>query len=116
MGSVTFSYRRLKLYFRECLSIYSILKRRHQLRGLMKWAKSKRLNNPYRLYENRWIDEEIRLHRYAVTYPQLTLILRWLFWLGHQLLPYNRHYSKGAASQYRTMNLTPRHIKTYSYT
>lgn len=88
--------------------LYSILcayNRRAELLRLIGWAKRKRLAVPLRLYQNRLLDEEIRLNRYTVRYPSLTRWARRIHLLNTILFPALRYYPYGSAAGYRYKNL-----------
>lgn len=100
---MTYAMRR----WQEICSLIGILNRRVELRQLICWARRKRLSGPRRAYENRLIDEELRLGRYVLVYPRFTLTLRWLHWIGRRALPrLRRRPRSGAAARYRAYNLT----------
>ena len=85
----------------EVMSLINILNRHAELRQLLQWSKRKHLSRPQKLYQSRLQDEEIRLNRYLVRYPTMTIWTRRLhtLWRGLSLTP--RTYRRGYAAKYR---------------
>jgi hypothetical protein len=116
LESVTISIHRLCTAQKISLAVLRCLQRRSELRQLVQWAQRKRLSKPLRLYQNRLLDEEIRLNHYTLQRPRPTLTLRWIFWFYKRLVPAPRYYRRGSAVWYRSAFLTSTHSTTYSVT
>jgi hypothetical protein len=85
------------------------------LRRLVIWARRKNLSRPLRLYKNRLLDEEIRLNRYCIKHPRMTVLASTVYRLNTLLLSTPHYYPRGSAAVYRVKNLTTGINKTYSY-
>lgn len=73
------------------------MNRRAELLRLIRWAERKRLSGPLRAYQARLEDEELRLIRYMLRFPNPT---RWAYRVHHLnnlLFPAPDRYSRGTA-------------------
>lgn len=79
----------------------SLLNRRADLKGLVRWAKRKGHTGPQIAYEQK-LDRTIRTFlAYKEHYPRLVRWARFLHWVNRVLNPPPRYYAKGSARKYR---------------
>jgi len=88
-------------FLTEVIGLIGVLNRRAELQQLIHWSKHRRLSRPKKLYRFRLQDEEIRLSRYLVRYPTLTIWTRRIHALWRSLSPTPRYYRRGSAAKYR---------------
>lgn len=81
----------------EFWMILHALNRRTELLRLIYWAKRKRLEGPLKAYQGRLEDEELRLNRYSIRFPNPARWAHRVHCLNNFLFPAPRHYSRGAA-------------------
>lgn len=89
-------------FLTEIIGLVGVLNRRAELQQLIHWSKRKRLSHPQKLYQFRLQDEEIRLNRYLVRYPAMTIWTCRFYGLWQSLAPKPRYYRRGSAAKYRT--------------
>lgn len=105
---------RLSINWREFTAVLRTFHRRRDLNHLVIWAQRKCLSRPLRLYQNRLLDEEIRLNRYAIKHPRLIVLADVLHCVHILLSPTPRYYICGSAAKYRLKTLTTGVNQTYS--
>lgn len=103
------------LHWREFNAILRTLHRYDDLRRLVIWARGKNLSRPLRLYQNRLLDEEIRLNRYRIKHPRISALAGIVHRFNALLFSTPHYYPRGAAAVYRVRDLTTGIKKTYSY-
>src|SRR5215212_1676442 len=81
-------------------SIYRCLERRDDLEGLIVWAKRKRFLSPLVCYQNRVVDEELRLNRYMLNYPHLMIRARGFKYINDLISAKPKYHTKGLAARY----------------
>jgi hypothetical protein len=82
-----------------CYIILWHYNRRGELKRLIRWAKHKQLEYPLRLYRTRLDDEERRLNRYQLQYPQFARIAYIIHLLNKLCFP-PRYPQRGSAWGY----------------
>ena len=96
----------LHLFF----TILSSYNRRRELFRLLVWARRKRLARPYRLYHFRLQDEEVRLQRYRLRYPQLVCWVSCFHRVHGWCFPADRYPRHGMAAGYRRNRLNQEEV------
>jgi len=88
-------------FLNDIIGLIRVLSRQDDLQQLFQWAKRKRLSRPQKLYQSRLHDEEIRLNRYLVRYPTMTVWAGRIHGLWRSLAPKTHYYRHGYAAKYR---------------
>lgn len=83
-------------------AIVNTLNRYAELGRLMAWANRKQLHGPLRGYSNRRLQEEERLVRFAIRFPRLLELARWLHHVSNLISSTPRFPAKGSAASYRS--------------
>lgn len=115
MRKSLFSCENFLFHWREFNAVLRALRRNDDLKRLVIWAKRKNLSRPLRLYQYRLLDEEIRLNRYRIKHPRMTVLTGAAYRLNALLFSPRPYYPRGSAAVYRVKNLTTGINKTYSY-
>ena len=94
----------MRSYSHCFFAILSSYNRRRELRRLMGWAQRKGLKHPYRLYQFRLQDEDVRLSRFNLQYPRLCWLVQIVHTFNGLLFPPARYPRRGSASGYRRVS------------
>ena len=93
-------YRFRQTWYQFWAIVYT-LNRHAELGRLIAWAYRKQLRGPLRGYRNRRLQEEERLVRYAIHFPRLLKLARWLHRVSNLISPAPRYPATGSAAHYR---------------
>jgi hypothetical protein len=77
----------LNAFFSTYWTVCASLHRKNSLERLIKWAKRKKLAPQQRYYQNQWIDEDNRVWRYQIRFPNATAVAKFAVCISDLISP-----------------------------
>ena len=94
-------HKRSKLKYKIFVTALHTLNRTNELRRLKDWARRKRFVGPLKLYESRIVEEEHRLLKMSMRFPNEVRWARLVHAISNLVSPPPRYLPRGYASVYR---------------
>jgi len=94
-------YKRSRLGFKIFVEALHCINRIGELHRLKAWARRKRLAGPLRLYESRLVEEEHKLMKICMRFPNEMRWARLVHAISNLVSPTPRYLPRGSASGYR---------------
>ena len=94
-------HKRSRLRYRIFVEALHCVNRISELHRLKAWARRKRLAGPMRLYESRLVEEEHKLMKISIRFPNEMRWARLVHAISNLVSPTPRYMSRGSASGYR---------------
>lgn len=82
------------MHWYEFQGILHTLKRRDDLRGLIRWSQYKRLSGARQHYQSQLLQAEMKLMSYSIRSGTILLWGEWAHSFRGAILPARRHYGK----------------------